>query len=28
LNSFKLLKSDLANVALHLIDELAPFVVE
>jgi len=28
LNSFKLLKSELANVVLHSIDELAPFVVE
>ena len=28
LNSFKFLKSELANVALHSIDELAPFVVE
>ena len=28
LNFFKLLKSELANVALHSIDELAPFVVE
>jgi len=27
-NSFKLLKSELANVALHSIDELAPFVVQ
>ena len=28
LNSFTLLKSELANVALHSIDELAPFVVD
>ena len=28
LNSFKLLKSELANVVLHSIDELARFVVE
>jgi len=28
LNSFKFLKSELANVALHSIDELAPFIVE
>jgi len=28
LNSFKLFKSELANVVLHSIDELAPFVVE
>ena len=28
LNSFTLLKSELANVALHSIDKLAPFVVE
>jgi len=28
LDSFKLLKSELANVALHSIDELAPFVVD